>query len=948
MGFNKSKVKSSAERYMTQGRISEAIKEYRLIIENDPKDINTQNILGDLYSKSDDTQAAVNCYKYVAEHYNSQGFAKKAIAIYNKIHRLKPDSISVSEKLAELYHVRGSLAEARKYYEQVAAHHEEKGNKAEALEIWEKVAELAPNNTEIYLKIADAHWRNKDQEAAAEAFIEGGKRLVANGQYEEGVAALSRALDVVPDDIGAIKAYVECQLSLGYPEEAVKILEDTLEESSNKKEIIFLLADCHLELDDPEKAEEVIVDLVVREPINYPKLFDLIEYYLKKDDVDSAVRILSMVSEQVLVSAKSERLLDFLNEILARNPEQTQALRLLARYYEWNKEKAGRQKTLEQLLEVSRLNEVIEDERFALKQLVQLDPNDDYSERLKEIHNNHGSEEDSARQKSQDENSNEVLVVEALSVLAPEEGAHSNNGFGLDSDEAGEELEGINPVIIEESDIPERVESIKFYVEQGYNELAESSLKELIGAFGNREEFAEACELLNISPEDHYTEDSIRENQDAVSGDDSVEEVVLEASETEEESPENIAENEELVEEVESEDISEEEKQEEDDEVAIAEEEATESIDESEEVQSVGFEITSSENVAEPSELAEREEVEDAEETLEETAETSDEVEEIDEESQLELDEVEEEAEGDETEVLEQESEEAVQQEDIEEGQEAPVYGVIEGSIEEEALGEAESEDEIVSDEIDDEEEVSAEDEEEVEASEDDEEVIESVDDEDSDEAEEVEGSVKEQDVEIEEPDEEVELVADNEKELEASEDLENSVEENLEDDETEETDAVVEQVDEGSAGLEDIRTVLNADADEEDADDVYETHYHHAVAYKEMGLMEDAIREFQNAIKCIAPTDEDGKYLQCSTLLGHCFMEKDMPKLAVMWFTRAYEVEGLNSDERQALQYELANAHEANGDIDKAREQFEEIYAFDVDYRDVSERLEKVAQPVA
>ena len=72
------------------------------------------------------------------------------------------------------------------------------------------------------------------------------------------------------------------------------------------------------------------------------------------------------------------------------------------------------------------------------------------------------------------------------------------------------------------------------------------------------------------------------------------------------------------------------------------------------------------------------------------------------------------------------------------------------------------------------------------------------------------------------------------------------------------------------------------------------------------------------------------------------------MPKLAVMWFTRAYEVDGLNADERQALQYELANAHEANGDIDTAREQFEEIYAFDVDYRDVSERLEKVAEPVA
>ncbi|NNE98927.1 MAG: tetratricopeptide repeat protein, partial [Pyrinomonadaceae bacterium] len=791
------------------------------------------------------------------------------------------------------------------------------------------------------------------------AFIEGGKRLVANGQYEEAVAALSRALDVVPDDIGAIKAFVECQISLGYPEEAVKILEDTLEESANKKDIIYLLADCHLELDDPEKAEEVIVNLVVREPINYPKLFDLIEYYLKKDDVESAVRILSMVSEQVLVSAKSERLLDFLNEILARNPEQAQALRLMARYYEWNKEKDERQKVLEQLLEVSRMNELVDDERFALRQLVQIDPNgSDHSERLKEIHDLHGSEEDSAKQKPQDENSNEVLVVEALSVLAPEDDPHSENGFAM-GDESSEEVEGIDPVVIEESDIPESVDSIKFYIEQGYNELAETSLQELIGAFGNREEFSEVCEILNISPNDN-------QNEELFDNENSADEELL--------SDESIVEEEAVVETTE---------EVEDSAVELDSDETADQVV-SEEIESVESEADT--KAKESSEEEALELVADKEEVVQPEAETAEKDE--DEVFEDEVSEAADEVDVD-SESLESGDEEGIQEDEI------PVYGVIEGSLEEDesdAIGESE---EIVTestDEESDEEIDSKMDEDEAVSSEEEVEVAAESEEADSDEGNEVEESTEGSQSE-EDQDEAVsqESEADEEEESEVltaepeseDEELEGSVEESaseeveseeeagqsadesveelddpapseaLEDEdsskaETDEDEAVAEDSEDAEPDVEDIQASLNPDGDEEDENDVYETHYHHAVAYKEMGLMEDAIREFQSAIKCIVPNDEDGKYLQCSTLLGHCFMEKDMPKLAVMWFTRAYEVEGLDEEEKQALNYELANAYEANGDIDQAREHFEEIYAFDVDYRDVSDRLEKVAEPVA
>jgi tetratricopeptide (TPR) repeat protein len=109
------------------------------------------------------------------------------------------------------------------------------------------------------------------------------------------------------------------------------------------------------------------------------------------------------------------------------------------------------------------------------------------------------------------------------------------------------------------------------------------------------------------------------------------------------------------------------------------------------------------------------------------------------------------------------------------------------------------------------------------------------------------------------------------------------------------------------------------------------------------MGLTEDAIKGFQEAINCVTPGDGTRRFFQCATLLGHCFMEKGMPNLALMWFKRALETHGLRDEERQGLWYELAHAYEADGDESNAYKYFEQIYVENVNYRDVGKRLEKL-----
>ena len=149
MTFDKTKAMRNAEKYLSQGKIRGAIGEYEQVVKHDSRDFGTMNMLGDLYTKNTDIKAAVRCYTSVADHYGKQGFAQKAIAVYNKISKLEPHSIEVTQRLAELYKMKGSLNDARSHYERLADHFQKEGRKIEALAMWKEIALLDPTNTEV-------------------------------------------------------------------------------------------------------------------------------------------------------------------------------------------------------------------------------------------------------------------------------------------------------------------------------------------------------------------------------------------------------------------------------------------------------------------------------------------------------------------------------------------------------------------------------------------------------------------------------------------------------------------------------------------------------------------------------------------------------------------------------------------------------------------------------
>ena len=120
------------------------------------------------------------------------------------------------------------------------------------------------------------------------------------------------------------------------------------------------------------------------------------------------------------------------------------------------------------------------------------------------------------------------------------------------------------------------------------------------------------------------------------------------------------------------------------------------------------------------------------------------------------------------------------------------------------------------------------------------------------------------------------------------------------------------------------------------DAGDV-RAHHDLGTAYKEMGLLDEAISEFQSALR--ASPD----HLPTYEMLGQTFMEVGQPEAAVNSLTRALGVGHGIEDELIGIYYYLGLAQEQVGNNESAVEFFHKVVALDINFADVTERLRKL-----
>ena len=750
MAFEKAKVLKAAEKFLSQGKISAAIKEYRQIIDNDPDDLTALNMLGDLLARDGQKDEAVSCFARIAEHYREEQFRLKAIAMYKKIEKLKPGDLDTAKNLAGLYDAQGLSGDARAQYLIVADAYTRAGDTRNTLEVLHKIADLDPQNTSIRLKLAEGYLKEKMQPEAAKAFVDAAARMLEKGDFEKSLAAYTQAFELRPQDKQVLRGLVAAHTRLGTAEDAAELLEKAVADQPEDVELLALLAQSYIDAGDAAGAERATAQLMTLDASNHRRYIEVARAYMSTGEQDEAARILGLISEQMLAGREENDLLELVNELLTHDPDHVGGLRLLTRIRWWQRDMDKLRLDLERLVEAAEVAGLTEDERYALTQLVRLAPDESrFAERLDALG---GSLEEAADVSQFSAEPAEVPSFETFGDLsATPEVTPVNEGefvFNSVSDETFVEDSSSSFADLNEPD----------------SSVADAQLVESPG------EFVLSGSEFTPAPAEEFAPNGA----DQPRGDAAMQQ----------------------------------------------------------ELESVDFYITQgyTDIAADTLELLERQfgthpEIQSRRAQLAHT-------------------------------------------------KPAPPEAAITFGEPAEFTGNA------------------------------------------ADATMEPEVQVSFADVQEVEPE-----PAGPSQPVAAP---------------------VLSGIDSGLAEVfEEFR--LEAEGDHVSSNEDYETHYTMATAYNEMELLDEAIREFQVAAGLAKPGDGTSRYFQCCNMLGHCFMQKQMPRAAVLWLKKGIETPGRSQEEYKALQYELGSAYEQMGDLQRAISTFTEVYGVDVSYRDIAERLQEL-----
>jgi len=225
MPVSREKLIRNAEKFVSRGRIEAAIREYRKVLEDQPRDTGTLNRVGDLYARINKIDEAVRLFTQIAEQYTEEGFFVKAIAIYKKIIKLDPTRLGVYEKLAGLYHRQGLVNEARTQYQVLADYYLKHSNAASAISIYQQMADLEPDDPAHRAKLAELYQQEQLNDKAMEQYQLIADVMLGHERVDQAVQVLQRGLELNPNDLDYLAVAVDKLREAGQSAGARQLLE---------------------------------------------------------------------------------------------------------------------------------------------------------------------------------------------------------------------------------------------------------------------------------------------------------------------------------------------------------------------------------------------------------------------------------------------------------------------------------------------------------------------------------------------------------------------------------------------------------------------------------------------------------------------------------------------------------------------------------------------------
>ena len=328
MAFNKSKALENALKFLNQGKVAQAIAEYQQILRNDPKDQATLMTVGDLFARQGDMTQAIEYFERLAHVYLNDGFNSKAIAIYKKIAKLAPNELAPLERLADLYVQQGVLREARPLFLQIAEAHLKANRAPKAVDVLHRLLDVEPENLRVQMRLAELYNVMGQKKEAAQTYLAYAQRLFDAGEFDESQKLIDRALEVDSSNASASLLKARVLAGANKDAEAIKILETHPEANAGGK-VTNLLVDLELKSGQNQKAADRARKQLARGHAHFALLYKVAENLIDVDQAEEALPLLGELRGPMIEAAEQDRFLQSLTRATEKLPGNIAPLEML-------------------------------------------------------------------------------------------------------------------------------------------------------------------------------------------------------------------------------------------------------------------------------------------------------------------------------------------------------------------------------------------------------------------------------------------------------------------------------------------------------------------------------------------------------------------------------------------------------------------------------------------
>ena len=318
MAIDREATLKQADKLIRQGKLDGAIAEYVRLIDDQPQDWTTMNVLGDLYLRAGNNAKALEQYTRVADHQFAEGFFPKSAALYKKALKLQPDDEHILMQLAEIGERQGKFVDARHFLKQVAKQRQARGELRGAAECLLRLGSVPEADLDSKIAAVQAAQQLGDGFRAVELLKDAAQLLEKQNKRHEALQLLAEAAEIDPFDSELRIRLAREFLALGLPTRARAYL--SFDTAGDDPELLLALATVEFADGKEDDARVAMSRVLALAPDREPDITRLAESLMEASRVEPAFACVDAITDAALLQGDAVRAAAVLQTFINRAP----------------------------------------------------------------------------------------------------------------------------------------------------------------------------------------------------------------------------------------------------------------------------------------------------------------------------------------------------------------------------------------------------------------------------------------------------------------------------------------------------------------------------------------------------------------------------------------------------------------------------------------------------